>query len=402
MTIPYIETVEDKYNCCGCRACAYICPTNSINFEKDEEGFFYPLIDVDTCIDCDLCEKVCPSINIQKNSSEQRMYAAWAIENVVRNNASSGGIFPLLAMNMLNKAGIVYGAAFDESLKLKHIGIEKLEDLKPLCKSKYLQSDTNESFVKVKENLRNNRKVLYAGTPCQVAALNNYLGEQHKNLITADFICRGVPSQEMFDKCLYYKEAKEKGEILDYSFRVKDGRIKHVHGYSYTIQRKNRLFFKKGVFYEDPFYFGFKKYLFLRPSCYQCKYATMHRPSDITLADFWGVENYLKKADFSKGISMVIINTAKGQQAFEDIIDRINWKVFDMKIANQENHSLSNATLQIRERDKFFEDLKRVPFEQIVNQYLVPKRRWVYKLFYLLPTYVRGKLVKLLGVSSYE
>jgi|ADurb_Val_02_Slu_FD_contig_21_2623836_length_2617_multi_6_in_0_out_0_3 coenzyme F420-reducing hydrogenase beta subunit len=402
MSIPHFKTSEEKNNCCGCRACGYICPTKSIRFDKDDEGFFYPVIDVDTCTDCGLCEKVCPNINLQKISSEQHIYAAWAKDDIVRNDASSGGIFPLLAMKMLDKEGVVYGAAFDQKLILKHIGVSRLEDLKPLCKSKYLQSDTNESFLKVKDDLENNRNVLFVGTPCQVAALKNYLAKKYNNLLTADFICHGVPSQEMFDRCLQYEEEKEKGKIHNYSFRVKDGRVKHVHGYSYTIQRENKLSDKKGIFYENPFYFGFKKYLFLRRSCYHCKYATTNRPSDITLADFWGIEDHMKKANFTKGVSMVITNSSKGQQAFKEIIEKISYRSFDMQIAIKGNYSLNQATQLMQERNKFFEDLQQLPFEKIVNQYLTPKRMIVYKLFYLLPAFVRGKLVKLLGVSSYD
>jgi coenzyme F420-reducing hydrogenase beta subunit len=187
-----------------------------------------------------------------------------------------------------------------------------LPDLKKLCKSKYIQSDTNGTFAKVKKFLLEDRKVLFVGTPCQVSGLNNYLGKSFDHLLTVDFVCHGVPSDKMFKS---YKEAEEKkrgGKMVNFSFRIKDGNVKHIHGYSYTIDKSGKFKVYRGMFFDNPFYFGFKKYLILRPSCYSCRYCTPERVSDITLADFWGIEDYLSHIDFNKGVSMVLVNSNKG------------------------------------------------------------------------------------------
>lgn len=383
-----------KSNCCGCRACENICPIGAISMNEDVGGFIFPVVDTETCINCGLCEKACPVVNIKKNEKSEYALACYSKDKVIRNDASSGGIFELLARKTIGVGGVVFGAAFDEQLTLKHMYAENLQDLKKLCKSKYIQSDANEVFIKVKQFLLDNRKVLFVGAPCQVSALNNYLGKPFDQLITVDFICHGVPSNKIFKS---YKEAEEKkhrGKMTSFSFRVKDGNVKHVHGYSYTIERNGRPKVYKGMFFDNPYYFGFKKYLILRPSCYSCKYCTPERVSDITLADFWGIEDYLKDVDFNKGVSMVLVNSKKGQIAFSALHENIESYQLGIDIAVKSNHCLSAPTMLPQTREKLMIDYQRLPFDEFANKHIMSKKRILYRIYYKLPLFIRKRVMK--------
>ena len=392
---------KSKTNCCGCIVCKNACPVSAISITEDYEGFMYPVVDIAACVNCKLCEKVCPNINIKKNSCSDYAYCAYSKDQAIRNDASSGGIFELLAREIINKDGIVFGAAFDEQLTLKHTYADNFNDLKKLCKSKYIQSDTNGVYYKVKKLLINNKLVLFVGTPCQVSALNNYLGEKYNNLLTVDFICHGVPSYKMFKSYIKSEEQKHDGKIKSFSFRVKDGKVKHVHGYSYIIESKGKEKIHRGMFYDNAFYFGFKKYLTLRPSCYFCKYCTPERVSDITLADFWGIEEYLPNIDFNKGVSMVLVNSEKGATAFKFIEHNIISQKFDMEIAIKCNHCLTAPTKLPQIRVKLMEDYHNMPFEDFARKYILSNKLFIYKLYYSLPLFIRKLSTKMWKEKSY-
>ena len=406
MNLPEKYDENEKQNCCGCGACESACPTKSITIELDDEGFLYPKKSLLQCIDCNKCIEVCPMVNVIKNKNidfEQKVYATWARDNKTRLDASSGGLFETMAHLIIDGGGVVCGAAFDEGLKLKHFCVDNLENLKKLCKSKYIQSNTNDVFIKIKEHLFNGRIVLFVGTPCQAAGLKGYLGKEYENLIVFDFVCHGVPSQDMFDRCITYEEKKRGGKINSFTFRVKDGNVKHVHGYAYSIEMKGKVIRKKGLYYEFPYYFGFKKYIFLRPSCYSCPYSTPDRCSDITLADFWGIEKYVKNVDFYKGVSMVIINSQKGNELFEKVKEKIIFYDSDIQTAIQCNQCLSKSTPLPKAREEIFKDLDNISFDDFIKKYLTPKKIIFYKLFYILPAFIRKRLVKLVpGGFSYE
>lgn len=399
MILPGKYYEKEKQNCCGCGACQAVCPTKSITMELDDEGFLYPKKSSLQCIHCNKCIAVCPMLNVIKNSDfEQKVYAAWARDYKTRLDASSGGLFETMAHLVIDGGGIVCGAAFDEHLKLKHFCVDNLENLKKLCKSKYIQSNTDGVFIKIKEYLFNGRKVLFVGTPCQAAGLRGYLGKEYENLIVFDFICHGVPSQDMFDKCIKYEEKKRGGKINSFTFRVKHGNVKEVHGYAYSIKTKGKVIRKKGLYYEFPYYFGFKKYIFFRPSCYSCPYSTPDRCSDITLADFWGVEKYVKNVDFYKGVSMVIINSQKGNKLFEKVKEKIIFYDSNIQTAIECNQCLSNSTPLPKVREAMFKDLNNIPFDSFIKKYLIPQKTIFHKFLYILPGFIRKKLVKLLPV----
>ena len=191
-----------KELCTGCGACYNICPVQCINMEADEEGFDYPFIELDKCIDCRKCQSVCPMINSAKfhDETELTVYACWNKDESVRYNSSSGGVFTALAEAIIEDDGVAYGAAYDESMIVRHIAIDNKHDVKKLRGSKYVQSDIGRTYSDIKTKLVEGKKVLFSGTPCQVAGLKNFIGEKSGNLITCDILCKGVSSPGLFNK----------------------------------------------------------------------------------------------------------------------------------------------------------------------------------------------------------
>jgi coenzyme F420-reducing hydrogenase beta subunit len=190
--------------------------------QPDNEGFFYPTIEEEICIDCAKCQKVCPALKLDaEKDCPPQLFMAWSKDSSVREKSSSGGLFFELAKQIIAQNGVVFGAAFDENLKLKHRAAHSLDDVKPLCRSKYLASDTNNAFAEVRNMLKMGKKVLFCGTPCQTNAIHSFLNGNRDNLLLVDFVCHGTPSQFLFDRCKTFFEEKNKCKLLEYHFRVK-------------------------------------------------------------------------------------------------------------------------------------------------------------------------------------
>lgn len=398
-----LDSYESRTGCSGCGACVDACPVDAIVLQEDAEGFVYPRIDPDRCTQCGLCDRVCPMPNLPPMSRADSVSACWAKEKDIRRDSSSGGIFSLLAGLVIRQGGVVFGAAFDEHMHLRHVGVERLEDLPPLRRSKYVQSDAEGVYAEVKGALRSGRKVLFVGTPCQVAALSNYLRKPYDNLLKVDFVCHGVPSAKMFSDYLAWQGKREGGRISDFRFRVKDGPVKHVHGYAYRCDKAGGAKERRGLFIGNPYYYGFKRYIFLRPSCYACPYAVPERSSDITLADFWGVEDYLPEVDFDKGVSMVLANTPAGKEAFAAVAGAMERSVLDFDVAVRCNHNLSRPTSRPAAREAVMRDYRELPFGEFVSKHLKPKTLYAaaYKIYFSLPHRVRKCLSKYLRKFNY-
>lgn len=331
--------------CTGCSACVDGCPQNCIRMVKSPYGYLIPSIDAATCIQCGLCDRVCPTLNTKHIEYGGRVvYSAYHKNESIRKEGSSGSVFYALASKVIGNGGGVVGTAFDERLKLKHQVAFNLEELEPLLKSKYLQSDTSGIYIQIKNHLKGGKIVLFCGTPCQCNAVKNYIPENlSKKLILVDFICHGVPSQDNFDKSMSLLEKKRKKKILFYSFRQKIE--EDVHGYEITYDDGNGIHQKEcGLWTSQPFYRGFKSYIAFRQSCYHCKHVGVNRSSDITLADFWGLPVIDKTVkDFGKGYSMVIINSDKGESMFNDIKEVLCVKTFDIIDAVKHNSSYTKC-----------------------------------------------------------
>ena len=369
-------------DCVGCGACANACPKNCLIMVADKDGFLHPEIQKDICVNCGTCEKACPIVD--KNSKDEEpvpVYAVYSKDDNVRISSSSGGLFYTIAKHIIENGGIVYGAAFDENLYLSHKGVDSAEDLYLLQGSKYIQSDTRLCFREVKKHLAANRPVLFCGTPCQVEGLLCYLKKPYENLYTIDFICHGIPSPKVWEEYIKYQEKVFSAKACSVSFRDKST---GWNSYSYRINfSNNRKYLKANC--SDIYSKAFVQNISLRKSCYQCKFKSVNRNSDITMGDLWGIKNILPDMTDDKGVSVVFIQSEKGQYLFEQIKARLWLQEIpaDSVIAN--NSAMVKSVYEHNFRDYFFRNLGKQSFETLVEDCLNPSyyvrlKRKLYKI----------------------
>lgn len=357
-------------NCCGCNACGDICPSNAINFRRDDEGFSYPSIDTKKCIDCNNCERVCPILNKSFDKSKYAtpiVYAAYTMDNEIRIDSTSGGIFSELAIYTYNAGGYVCGAIFNDDHTVSHFISDNAEHLSAIRSSKYLQSDMEGCYKKISVLLANGEKVLYCGAPCQVTALRNYLGRNYTNLTTCDFICRGVNSPAVFLSYMAMLEKKYGAHATKIKFKNKKW---GWHNFSLKVLFENGKEYCEDRWH-DPFFVGYLQYgNFARPSCYNCSFKGFPQQSDITLADFWGIESIDASMDQDMGTSLVMINTDKGKEFFNQISNRIIKKEFSLEDALSGNPAIvTSIQATNQDRASFFHDLNHLPFEQVSRKH---------------------------------
>ena len=310
--------VVKKRDCCGCGACYNICPVNAITMEWDEEGFYYPGVDTEKCISCGKCVKACPSVHPRYvNATEPDCYAAYTKEPV-RDISSSGGVFSLVAEYVLEKGGVVCGAAYEKDFKLSHMVVSDMEGLQKLRGSKYIQSTTGDVYRTLKEHLNNGQPVLFCGCGCQVAGLYGYLQKDYEKLFTIDLMCHGGPSPMVFEK--YLQEIHSGKQITHVGFRDKEyfGWSTHM-----TVKYANGDIYRK-YRGQDPFYRAFLPCLSVRPHCQICRFSRLPRQADMTLADFWGIEKYNPQLTDGKGTSILVTNSPKGKEMLEAIRPRLD------------------------------------------------------------------------------
>ena len=385
-----------KQECTGCRLCGDCCPKHSVSFKEDCEGFFYPIVDATTCINCGLCAKSCPVLHIEKNERGSESYAVHAIDKIKRKAGSSGGFFGILAERVLNEGGKIWGAAFDENLRLVHRKAGNLKELSPLLKSKYIQSDLTGVYVQIKKDIREGVKTLFCGSPCQVNALKNYIGTETDNLITVDFVCHGVPNQRLFDMSIRWYEEKHNTNVEWFQFRYKGKGVKHPQ--SFALRHKGESKVRVGLHYQFPYYFGFQKYMILRPSCYQCKWACGERSGDITLGDYWGIEKFIPEWNAKEGVSLILCNTKKGETLFKSLLEenKVMNHTLSFEKAVECNGCLQGASPVKAERALFFQHLQEWDFDKVVKVHLTPQRKWIFDLYYGLPKPVRDIVRKVM------
>lgn len=379
-------------DCCGCYSCKQICPKNCINFRGDAEGFMYPYVDENLCIECGKCLRGCPVASPVAISENPTVLGAKLKDGDVCANSTSGGIFYPLASDVINAGGVVFGCAYDENLSAKHIMAETLEDLRLLQGSKYVQSNTDGVYTMVKAQLETGRQVLFSGTGCQVAGLKAFLGnKEYPNLLNVDIVCHGVPSQKLFSRYLEYLGKKSGGKITSYSFRSKE---KQGWGLYYkAVSQSGKT--KTGYGYFDPYYYSFLTCKTYRESCYNCKFANERRTGDITLADYWGIEKIDPSFYDKKGVSVVIINTDKGNCAWEKIKDKTEFVPSSMELAAQMNGNLSHPSQRPACRDTIYQGLDG-DIEAYVNQKLKPGLMLKRRIKMLIPISVKGKIKHML------
>ncbi len=379
-------SIKDKKACCGCGACVQRCPKQCITLHEDSEGFLYPVADASVCINCGLCEKVCPVINQHTAHEPLQTFAAKNSNEAVRAASSSGGVFTMLAESVIKSGGVVFGAAFDQQWKVVHTCATTIGGLQKFRGSKYLQSQTNNTFKEAEAYLKQGRQVLYSGTPCQVAGLKRYLRKGYDNLLTVDFICHGVPSPGVFRTYLRDEinrhSARQGGgkntvllpciplvaesdglgggdvKIQSVSFRDKRKGWKKF-GFALGLSKasaageKNSVLLSYSPLNKDLFMRGFLRDLYLRPSCYACPAKELKSGSDITLGDFWGIETLLPELDDDRGISAVTANTEKGRALLQELNAEQTEVAYSEVV--KRNPALVHSASEPKGRKAFFE-----------------------------------------------
>lgn len=363
---------ENRNLCCGCEACKEICPVNCITMEYDSEGFLFPFVDKEKCINCNKCISVCSIFSENKNLEEIikniEVFAAWNKNEEIRKESSSGGIFSLLAENILNNNGIVIGAMFNGNNVVEHNFVDNIRDLYKLRGSKYVQSSTNGMYSLTKKYLEEGKEVLYSGTPCQIEGLYKFLNKEYENLITCGIVCHSVPSPKIFSDYIKYLENKYKSKVKNIFFRKK---TKGWRNSNFCVEFENKSIFEESI-YKNYFFQGFGSCLYSRKSCYSCKYKLN---SDIIVGDFWGIELSQPEIDDNKGISLVISTSEKGKEILKKIKYKIKCFKNDFTKAIIKNpHIISSAQIN-KERKEFYLDYNKLGFERIINKYLETDKR---------------------------
>ena len=388
--------IKEPKDCCGCNACAQRCPKHCIILTEDHEGFLYPKVNTELCIECGLCEKVCPVINQKPKKGPLEVYAAINPDEQIRKESSSGGIFTLLAEKIIQENGVVFGARFDENWEVRHDYTETIEGLAVFRSSKYVQSRIEDNYLKAEKFLKEKRKVLFSGTPCQIAGLKKFLRKEYDNLLTVDFICHGVPSTKVWRMYLdeTCRNLIKRGSSSNF---IDEGRRSYIEAINFRhkiLGWKRCSFFLKlnsafiqseknteGIFEpfsENAFMKAFLSDTILRPSCYQCPCKSGKSTSDITIADYWNIQQVLPEFDDDKGISLVLTNTSKGENIFSScnvIYKKTGYE--ESKGKNGGFHEKINIPLK---REYFFTEINKldINLSQLIIQ--VTRKSFPYRI----------------------
>lgn len=365
--------IENKTDCCGCQACGDICHADAISFHSDHEGFWYPEVDRNKCTDCHLCEKICPVLNIDAlkhhNKSAPKVFGGYNKDIVIRFDSTSGGVFSLLAQAMYKQKGYVSGAIYTDDFKVVNFISDDKKDLRRLRSSKYVQSNAEGLYKRIKSLLESGEKVLACGSPCQMAALRSFLRKDYVNLIIVDFLCRATNSPKVFEKYKESLEARYGSKIVAIKDKNKD------HGW-HSLARK--VTFENGQVYygeghEDDYRRGYHANVFERPSCYECKFKGIPRISDITLGDFWGIGSVDPSLEQNLGTSLVMINSEKGEKYFDIIRDKLVMKEFSLDdIVPGNSTAIMGGKLPYPagiDRNEFFKALDEMPFDKCAAKF---------------------------------
>lgn len=385
-------------NCYGCRGCEEICPTKAITMEEDRETFLYPKIDSEKCVKCGLCDKVCPIkyehfIDVDNAIAKVGM----AKDREVILESSSGGAFTALYRYAISKEYTVYGVKYDEKMQVIIDAAKTEKECQKFRKSKYIQANTNGCFERIRKQLSNDEGVLFSGTPCQVAALNNYLSvraQNTKKLLTISILCHGVPSQKLFDMYKEEEQKREKSEMLSFTFRYKrkDGQpinsrsaiVKFANGKEYIRDKE-----------KDAFLRGYYQRLFYRPSCMTCEFARNERVADITIFDAWNIEKRYSHYNPLEGTSIVLAASDKGKAILEKISNEMELEELPIKWVLESQCLFRMPTSEHKNRDRFFEFFVNKGFGKAV--FLCTKKSIRQRISKFCPDFIK-RVVKKRGI----
>ena len=364
----YLEN-KKKENCCGCSVCADICPVHAIEMKTDLEGFLYPEIDNVKCISCNLCNLVCNFKPIKRGGKELDIPLAYGVKHkrqFERDSSRSGAAFIGISDVILKNKGVIYGAVMQKDFSVKHIRAENFEQRNRMKKAKYVQSTMLSICNSIEQDLKSGREVLFSGTPCQVAGVKSYLKLKNmlnKNFYCCDLVCHGVPSPLIWKNYVEYIEKKYHGKVLEANFRDKEfGWDSHCE--SFVLKGRDRKIVSRD--YTTLFY----DHIMFRPSCHACPFANVHRPGDISLADFWGIEKHDQSFDDNKGVSLVLVNTLAGRKLFEQA--SLVFDFFPCDVQDCLQPTLIRPSAPSPRRNEFWMDYYRMPFDKLLKKYIMP------------------------------
>ena len=389
----YLNTL-DKAKCCGCRACEQACSFNAITMSRDEEGFLYPVLDASKCTGCGMCHRVCPISSTQERERIKSVFALQYKDTSSLLKSSSGGVFIGIAKEIIKSGGIVFGCILNENNEAIITHTDSPDFLEKMQGSKYVSSDTRDSYLTAKKYLEEGKTVFFTGAPCQVAGLKSFLKKKYDNLITMDFLCHGMPSHTIFNENIKYLENKHKGTLTGYEFRDKG-----FKGWglvtSYRINGKK--YYEPGK--TNAYFTGFINGYLNRYSCYECSFRGENRISDMTVGDFWGYDQ--NKIDKDKGVSFISLNSTTGERIFDEIID----KSFIVHPADINKVSAENGTILSEKKESIpeirkniYKELYETSFEEIRKKHLIPKNYLKLKLINKIPRKIKKSIMKLLHI----
>ena len=387
--------VENKTNCTGCGACYNVCPVGAITMQGDEYGFYKPVIDKAKCINCGLCEKTCPLDNYKSKNNIPRAIALINKDEITRLKCASGGAFSAFAKYILEQKGIVYGVIWNDDIVAVHSRAENIDQLEKMYSSKYVQANTLDTFKQAKKDLENGKKVLFSGTPCQIAGLKSYLKKNYDNLFTVDLICHGTPSPLILEK---YKQEflknKTNEKIININFRSKliGWNSSHIVTDIYTNKQLHSL---KKINYMKAFLCNAT----INTSCLDCQFNKIPRIADITIGDFWGVDEYDSSLNDKKGTSIILINNEKGQNLLNKVETRCELQEVPLEAAKKRNPNLYSSSKAHKNREEFLDYvcIKNKTLKSGVQKYIkTPIYIVIYRLLpQFMKDFIKYKIMKM-------
>lgn len=385
--------ITDKSKCSGCTACVNVCPRQCISMEADEEGYLYPFVDKSKCIDCGLCDATCPiqkPLDLREYST--RAFAVQHLNSNILESSASGGAFTAIAESVIDRGGVVWGGAYDDSFNVVHKCVSTKDELVLLRSSKYVQSDVSLVFKLVKKQLSDGLLVCFSGTPCLVNGLKSYLRKDYENLILVDLVCHGIPSPKLWKKFIAFNSTHNGAKLTSVEFRNKH------YGYAGSTMA---LKYDDGTEFYSSRWVQFFKHTFFadlntRPSCFACHFKTIKRVSDFTLYDCWHVGDYDKSMDDDRGATMILVHSIKALKIFETFKKNVKWCEVDVNDTIQKDGIFAiKCTEPNPKREQFFYDCNNLDIPELIDIYfpLTLKKRIV---IIFKPLFSKLGLIKIL------